>query len=99
MRAWTMRTSVTLVRKTDRTRVVALSILLAASLMSVARVNATEDAQHESDDAAIRRVVAGFSDGWNLHDARAMCESVAEDVQWVGWRGDVSQSRKEVEDN
>jgi uncharacterized protein (TIGR02246 family) len=58
-----------------------------------------EDQNRKSDDAAIQQVVAGFSDGWNRHDARAMCAAVADDVRWVGWRGDVSQGRKEVEDN
>jgi uncharacterized protein (TIGR02246 family) len=67
--------------------------------ISVPHANATEDAAHKGDDAAIREVVAGFSDGWNRHDAHAMCASVAEDVRWVGWRGDVSQGRKEVEAN
>jgi uncharacterized protein (TIGR02246 family) len=65
----------------------------------VPHAKATADAARTGDDAAIREVVAGFSDGWNRHDAHAMCASVAEDVRWVGWRGDVAQSRKEVEDN
>jgi uncharacterized protein (TIGR02246 family) len=77
-----------------------LILMLVPSLtISVAHANATEDTPRTSDDAAVREVVAGFSDSWNRHDARAMCASVAEDVRWVGWRGDVSQSRKEVEDN
>jgi uncharacterized protein (TIGR02246 family) len=83
-----------------RSLVAMLIVMLAAPLAtSVARANATEDARRAGDDAAVREVVAGFSDGWNRHDAHAMCASVAEDVQWVGWRGDVSQGRKEVEDN
>lgn len=74
-----------------------LILVLAAPLtIAVARAISTEEA---GDDAAVREVVAGFSEGWNRHDARAMCASVAEDVRWVGWRGDVSESRKEVEDN
>ena len=28
-----------------------------------------------------------------------MCSSLADDVQWVSWRGDVSHSRKQVEDD
>jgi uncharacterized protein (TIGR02246 family) len=79
---------------------VALIFMLAAPLtIGVAFANATDDPARAGDAAAIREVVAGFSDGWNRHDARAMCASVAEDVRWVGWRGDVSQSRKVVEDN
>jgi uncharacterized protein (TIGR02246 family) len=83
-----------------RSLVAMVILMLAAPLtISVAHANATQDASRAADDAAVRQVVAGFSDGWNRHDARSMCASVAEDVRWVGWRGDVSQSRKEVEDN
>jgi uncharacterized protein (TIGR02246 family) len=74
-------------------------MLTAALAIIVANANATQDARRAGDDAAVREVVAGFSDGWNRHDAHAMCASVAQDVRWVGWRGDVSESRKEVEDN
>ena len=35
------------------------------------------------DEAAIKQVVAGFSNGWNTHDAHAMCSSLADDVQWL----------------
>jgi uncharacterized protein (TIGR02246 family) len=84
----------------SRSLVVPLIVMLAVPLtISVAHASSTEDARRAGDDAAVREVVAGFSDGWNRHDARAMCASVAEDVRWVGWRGDVSQGRKEVEDN
>jgi uncharacterized protein (TIGR02246 family) len=51
-----------------------------------------------ADDAAIAQIVAGMSNSWNNHDARAMCASLADDVQWVNWRGDVLHSRKEVEE-
>src|ERR1700730_7856953 len=77
-----------------------LIVMLAVPLkISLPHANAAQDSRRASDDAAVREVVAGFSDGWNRHDARAMCASVAEDVRWVGWRGDVSESRKVVEDN
>ncbi len=56
------------------------------------------DSGTTADETAIKQVVAGFSDGWNSHDVRAMCVSLADDVQWVSWRGEVSHSRKEVED-
>ena len=51
-----------------------------------------------ADEAAIRRVVAGFSDGWNSHDAHAMCASLADDVEWVNWRGEPLGTRQAVED-
>lgn len=56
------------------------------------------DSGTAADKAAIKQVVAGFSDGWNSHDAHAMCVSLADDVQWVNWRGEVVHSRQEVED-
>jgi uncharacterized protein (TIGR02246 family) len=56
------------------------------------------DSPNTADDTAIRQVVAGFSNGWNSHDAHAMCVSLADDVQWVSWRGEVVHTRKEVED-
>jgi uncharacterized protein (TIGR02246 family) len=80
--------------------VVAILILMLATPLTIrlARAAATDDTPRSDDDAAVREVVAGFSNGWNTHDAHAMCASLAEDVQWVNWRGDVSGSRKEVED-
>jgi uncharacterized protein (TIGR02246 family) len=71
---------------------------LAITLLRAAADSATNSGTSE-DDAAIKQVVAGFSNGWNTHDARAMCSSLADDVQWVSWRGDVSHSRKQVEDD
>jgi uncharacterized protein (TIGR02246 family) len=68
--------------------------------LNVARSAAAKPAESmaAADEAAIQQVVAGFSDGWNSHDAHAMCLSLAEDVQWVNWRGEAVHSRKEVED-
>ena len=85
----------------DQRWLVAIPFLLLAALLTiiVAHANAKEDARRNGDDAAVRQVVAGFSDGWNRHDARAMCAAVADDVRWVSWRGEVSENRKEVEEN
>ena len=95
-----MTTRVASAIRNPRWLVAMLILMLAAPLtIGVALANATDGPARDGDDAAIREVVAGFSDGWNRHDARAMCASVAEDVRWVGWRGDVSQGRKVVEDN
>ena len=79
--------------------VVAILILLLATppAIDLARAAGTDDAARSGEDAAVKQVVAGFSDGWNGHDARAMCASLAEDVHWVNWRGEASGSRKEVE--
>jgi uncharacterized protein (TIGR02246 family) len=95
-----MKTRVTSAATRDRRWVVAILILLLAMPLAIglARAAATDDAARSGEDAAVREVVAGFNDGWNSHDARAMCASLAEDVQWVNWRGEVSGSRKEVED-
>jgi len=51
-----------------------------------------------SSDLAIRQVVAGFSDGWNRHDAAAMCASLSDDVQWTNWRGEVLHTHQQVQD-
>jgi uncharacterized protein (TIGR02246 family) len=65
----------------------------------LARSTAAKPADSGSaDEAAIKQVVAGFSEGWNSHDAHSMCLSLADDVQWVNWRGEAVHSRKEVED-
>jgi uncharacterized protein (TIGR02246 family) len=69
-------------------KLVAIGILLVAPA----------DSGAAGDEAAIKQVVSGFSAGWNGHDAHAMCGSLADDVEWISWRGDVSHSRKEVED-
>ena len=90
--------------KTARTGASAAALLMALfaapGAMNSARggTGAPPDSGTAADDAAIRHVVAGFSDGWNSHDARAMCVSLADDVEWVSWRGEVTHSRKEVED-
>ena len=78
---------------------VALALLLVVPLaMGAARAAAGDQSEHLEDDAAVKEVIAGFSYGWNGHDARVMCASLADDVQWVSWRGEVYRSRKEVED-
>ena len=56
------------------------------------------DTGSAADESAIKQAVATFSDGWNSHDAHAMCMSLADDVEWVNWRGEAVHTRKEVED-
>jgi uncharacterized protein (TIGR02246 family) len=84
-------------------RILAIAILFFVASLAIDLARAAGDQPGNSgapeDDAAIRQVVAGFSDGWNSHDAHAMCLSLADDVQWVSWRGDASHSRKQVEDD
>jgi uncharacterized protein (TIGR02246 family) len=84
------------------TKVVAmLAFLFTAPLAITFARNQTPqplDSGSAEDEAAIKQVVAGFSDGWNRHDAHSMCVSLADDVQWVNWRGEVLHSRKDVED-
>jgi uncharacterized protein (TIGR02246 family) len=77
--------------------IVLFAVPLAISLAPDATGKAADSGTAE-DETAIKQVVAGFSDGWNLHDARTMCVSLADDVQWVNWRGEVLHSRKEVEE-
>jgi uncharacterized protein (TIGR02246 family) len=76
-----------------------LLVLLAGPLVNCgARAGAVDEAAHSGDDAAVRGVIAKFSNGWNSHDARAMCSALADDVRWVSWRGEVFSSRQEVEE-
>lgn len=84
-------------------KILAIAFVLIALPLAISSARAAADEARNSgnseDDAAIRQVVAGFSQGWNTHDAHTMCSSLADDVQWVSWRGDVSHSRKQVEDD
>ena len=76
-----------------------LALLMAMPLGIIsARPAAARPADGAADESAIKQVVAGFSNGWNTHDAHAMCASLADDVEWTSWRGEVTHSRKEVED-
>ena len=77
---------------------VAILILLFATPLAVVLARAADDSASRNEDAAIKEVVAGFSNGWNTHDAHAMCASLADDVQWVNWRGEALDSRQGVED-
>lgn len=88
-------------RRAEKILAIAIVFLAAPLAISLARAAADNpgNAGTSEDEAAIRQVVAGFSGGWNNHDAHAMCSSLADDVQWVSWRGDVSHSRKQVEDD
>jgi len=76
-----------------------LALVAMPLALSLARSTTAKPADSSSaDEAAIKQVVAGFSDGWNSHDAHSMCLSLADDVQWVNWRGEAVHSRNEVED-
>jgi uncharacterized protein (TIGR02246 family) len=76
-----------------------LTLVFAAPLaMGVSRAAAADDSASGPDDAALKEVVAGFSNGWNTHDAHAMCASLADDIEWVNWRGEPLGSRQAVED-
>ena len=74
-----------------------LALLVAMDLTHNAAANPAAP-DNAADEVAIKHVVAGFSDGWNNHDAHAMCASVADDVEWASWRGEVVNSRQEVEE-
>src|SRR6202049_5192667 len=84
-------------------KLVAILIVLVAMPVAISfardAAGRPSDSGAAAEDVAIKQVVAGFSDGWNTHDAHSMCLSLADDVQWVSWRGDVSHSRKQVEDD
>jgi uncharacterized protein (TIGR02246 family) len=79
---------------------VAILILLCSAPLAIlsARAAAADDSANSGEDAAVKQVVAGFSEGWNTHDAHAMCASLADDIEWVNWRGEPLGSRQAVED-
>jgi uncharacterized protein (TIGR02246 family) len=78
---------------------VAIFVLFFAAPMATGLVRAAAaDNSAGGADAAIKEVVAGFSNGWNTHDAHAMCASLADDVEWVNWRGEPLGTRQAVED-
>ena len=81
-------------------RMAAILILMCAVSLAARSLHAAadDDALHSANDEDVRKVVAGFSNGWNTHDARAMCASLADDVEWTNWRGEVLHTRNEVED-
>jgi uncharacterized protein (TIGR02246 family) len=86
-------------RRVNKLFTTLLALVAMPLALSLARSTATKPADSASaDEAAIKQVVAGFSEGWNSHDAHSMCLSLADDVQWVNWRGEAVHSRKEVED-
>jgi uncharacterized protein (TIGR02246 family) len=95
-----MKTRPTNAATRDLRRFAAILILLFATplAISLARAAAMDDTANSGEDAAVKQVVAGFSDGWNTHDAHAMCASLADDVQWVNWRGEELGTRQGVED-
>jgi len=95
-----MKTRMTFAATRNPNRFVAALILALAMPLSIglARAAARDNSASGGEDAALKQVVAGFSDGWNSHDAHAMCASLADDVQWVNWRGEPLGSRQAVED-
>jgi uncharacterized protein (TIGR02246 family) len=78
--------------------VIVALILTAPAMHGLCRTAAADDSANSAEDAAIKEVVAGFSNGWNTHDAHAMCASLADDVEWVNWRGEPLGTRQAVED-
>jgi uncharacterized protein (TIGR02246 family) len=95
-----MKTRATNAAKWESRLFLATLILLFAAPLAIgtARAAAADDSTSGADDAALKQVVAGFSDGWNTHDAHAMCASLADDIEWVNWRGEPLGSRQAVED-
>jgi len=77
---------------------IAVFVWMATFAFGFARAAAADGSANSGDDGAIKEVVAGFSNGWNTHDAHSMCVSLADDVEWVNWRGEGLGTRKDVEE-
>ena len=64
-------------------------------------MSAVEDsAEHHSpteDGAAIRHIVAAFAAAWNRHDAGAVVQHFADDLEHISVRGRWQQGRAELE--
>jgi len=85
-------------KRLARLLAIGVSVLAATLALGFAPAAATDGSANSADDTAIKDVVAGFSTGWNTHDAHAMCVSLADDVEWVNWRGEPLGTRKDVEE-
>jgi len=95
-----MKTKATIAATWNLGKFAAVLILFFALPLAtgLARAAAADDSANSSEDAALKQVVAGFSNGWNTHDAHSMCASLADDIQWVNWRGEPLGTRQAVED-
>src|SRR3954470_19593041 len=79
--------------------VAVLTIAFCAVLaLLVHQLKAQGGAGASSDEAALKQIVAAFSDGWNRHDAHSMCAALAEDGDFISWRGEENHGRKAFED-
>lgn len=95
-----MKATTTIAPRYNFGRFSAILILLLAMPLAIGvkRTSAADDSTNSSEDAPIKQVVAGFSNGWNTHDAHSMCASLADNVEWVNWRGEPLGTRQAVED-
>ena len=94
-----MKPKATIAKAKHLRGIVVLLALIAAAPLTIGIARAAADGSaNTAEDEAIKEVVAGFSNGWNTHDAHAMCASLADNVDWVNWRGEPLASRQAVED-
>jgi uncharacterized protein (TIGR02246 family) len=93
-----IRTISQLVARAGGTLAVFAVLLTSLTMLRAQEAGHAANEVRLNSDVAIRQVVAGFSDGWNRHDAAAMCASLSDDVQWTNWRGEVLHTHQEVQD-
>lgn len=77
-------------------RVAAFTFLLFSAALARVPVQASPG-QSGADVAAIKEVVAGYSDAFNRHDAAATANLFAEDADFTNLRGVYRHGRKEIE--
>jgi uncharacterized protein (TIGR02246 family) len=77
----------------------ALTLLLALSpfVFGQAADDRMERSASAEDEEAIRKVLAGFVEAWNRHDAKAFSLVFAEDADFTNVRGISAHGRIEVE--
>src|SRR6202021_2367050 len=98
--AHNMNTRASIAATLDPRRVLAILILVFAIALGIGftRVASANESANSKDHAAIKEIVAGFSNGWNTHDAHSMCVSLDDHLLWVNWRGESLGTRQDVEE-
>jgi uncharacterized protein (TIGR02246 family) len=71
--------------------------ILATTIALVAPGMAAQKKASATDQEAIKKVVADYTEAWNKHDARALSMYYAEDGDLVSATGSMSKGRAEIE--
>jgi uncharacterized protein (TIGR02246 family) len=80
-------------------RMSAVTAALAVSLATwgTASMSAAQQAGSNEDEAAIRKVIAEMTEGFNNHDGKAAARMYTPDARFVSVRGDMMNGQGEIE--